>query len=67
MERLFYWFRRILKHKWKQCKSFCVTCEYYDECKSDGEYSDIEMNIEIEEIKQKEISNLHNESGTIVI
>ena len=35
MEKWIYWLRRIVKKKWKDCKSFCVTCEYYQECKSD--------------------------------
>ena len=37
MERFMYWVRRIMKRKWKDCKSFCVLCEYFKECKGDME------------------------------
>lgn len=41
MERFVYWIRRIIKHKWKECRSFCGTCGYYRDCKSDmGDLAD---------------------------
>ena len=36
MERFGYWIKRIIEGKWKQCRSFCVRCEYYYECMSDS-------------------------------
>lgn len=36
MERFRYWIKRIMDGKWKQCRSFCVKCQYYYECVSDS-------------------------------
>lgn len=35
-EKWKYWLRRILGNQKKQCRSFCVSCEYYVNCKSDS-------------------------------
>lgn len=35
MERFKHWIRKIIKGKWKQCRSFCVRCKYYNECMHD--------------------------------
>lgn len=67
MEKWIYWLRRIVKKKWKDCKSFCVTCEYYQECKSDIGESDNDLQpIESVELQNENMS-FRDESGTIVI
>ena len=42
MERFRYWIKRIMDGKWRQCRSFCVRCEYFKECKSDCD-TDVKM------------------------
>lgn len=37
MERLIYWIKKCIHHNNKFCKHFCVTCEFYDFCRRDGE------------------------------
>ena len=67
MEKWIYWLRRIIKKKWKECKSFCITCEYYQECKSDiGECDNDLQPMESAEL-QNENLGFRDESGTIVI
>lgn len=34
MERFKHWIRKIIKEKWKQCRSFCVRCKYYNMIKN---------------------------------
>lgn len=35
IEKWKYWIYKILGKKKKQCRCFCVTCEYYEMCKED--------------------------------
>ena len=37
MMRLLYWIRKCLRGKTRYCKSFCVTCPYYEQCKGDSD------------------------------
>ena len=37
MARLLYWIRKCLRGKSRLCKSFCVTCPYFEQCKGDSE------------------------------
>ncbi len=37
MERLIYWIKKCIHHNNKFCKHVCVTCEFYDFCRRDGE------------------------------
>lgn len=67
MERFVYWIRRIMKHKWKECRSFCGTCGYYRDCKSDtGDLADDSKSSQKRKL-QKEKFDFRDESRTIVI
>ena len=36
LEKWKYWILRISGKYKKQCRSFCVMCEYYNQCRVDG-------------------------------
>lgn len=36
MERFIYWLRNCVLRNNRSCRSFCVTCRYYELCKCDG-------------------------------
>ncbi len=36
MSRLIYWIKKCMNKNNKFCRHFCVTCEFYEFCKRDG-------------------------------
>lgn len=45
-EKLWYWIKNLLRNK-RRCRRFCVTCEYYNMCRTEsdvkeGNYREIE-------------------------
>ncbi|SEM01434.1 hypothetical protein SAMN04487770_12351 [Butyrivibrio sp. ob235] len=40
MERLIYWIKKCVYKNKGYCKHFCVTCEFYNFCKRDGDLED---------------------------
>ncbi|SFQ42022.1 hypothetical protein SAMN04487928_1443 [Butyrivibrio proteoclasticus] len=37
MNRLIYWIKKCIYRNNRFCKHFCVTCEFYEVCRRDGE------------------------------